>query len=271
MKITRITTQKNNNNRYNIYIDAGAGEAYGFSVDEAVLVEYRLRKGLVIDDAMVSEFIAKDTFHQSYALAIRYLGYRMRSKKEVYDYLHKKEVEDEHISAVIDRLVANHLLDDEQFAKAFVQTRINTSSKGPLLIEQELLHKGISRDLCARALQMYDDSLQYERALKWTQKKSNTRKKESYRKRKQRLEASLTRKGFTQHVIKEVIEATLPAKDDETEREALVFQGEKLRRKYERKFSDQALTNKLKEGLYRRGFSIEEIDQYIDDSIEKDL
>src|SRR5699024_8367664 len=99
------------------------------------------------------------------------------------------------------------------------------------------------------ALQMYDDSLQYERALKWTQKKSNTRKKESYRKRKQRLEASLTRKGFTQHVIKEVIEATLPAKDDETEREALVFQGEKLRRKYERKFSDQALTNKLKEGL----------------------
>src|SRR5699024_6937593 len=162
MKITRITTQKNNNNRYNIYIDAGAGEAYGFSVDEAVLVEYRLRKGLVIDDAMVSEFIAKDTFHQSYALAIRYLGYRMRSKKEVYDEL---------ISAVIDRLVANHLLDDEQFAKAFVQTRINTSSKGPLLIEQELLHKGISRDLCARALQMYDDSLQYERALKWTQKK----------------------------------------------------------------------------------------------------
>lgn len=271
MTITRITTQKKNNNRYNIYVDDGGGETYGFSVDEAVLIEYRLRKGLEMSEAMVSELTEKDSFYQSYALAIRYLGYRMRTKKEVADYLQKKDVSPHNISATIDRLTTNGLLDDEQFANAFVQTRINTSSKGPLLIEQELLKKGVSRGQCTRALQRYDDSIQYEKALKWVQKKIHSRKKESYRKKEQRLQAALIRKGFTQDVVQDVLDAVQMTKNDEEQREALIYHGEKLRRKYERKFTKQTLANKLKEGLYRRGFTLEEINEYINCLIEKDL
>ncbi|GAA3331694.1 hypothetical protein GCM10020331_089280 [Ectobacillus funiculus] len=42
--ITKIQVQKNNKERYNIYIDKGSGEEYGFSVDGYTLVKYNLRK-----------------------------------------------------------------------------------------------------------------------------------------------------------------------------------------------------------------------------------
>ena len=44
--ITKITTQKKNKERYNIFMDEGKGEQYAFSVDEAVLIKYQLKKGM---------------------------------------------------------------------------------------------------------------------------------------------------------------------------------------------------------------------------------
>ncbi|WLR42669.1 hypothetical protein LC087_18640 [Bacillus carboniphilus] len=45
MFITRITTQKNNRNRYNVYIEEKGREKYAFSVDEHTLVNFQLQKG----------------------------------------------------------------------------------------------------------------------------------------------------------------------------------------------------------------------------------
>ncbi|MER2172951.1 MAG: hypothetical protein ABS938_20245, partial [Psychrobacillus psychrodurans] len=44
--ITKIARQKNNNERYNLYLD----EKYAFSLDEAVLIKYQLSKGKVIEE-----------------------------------------------------------------------------------------------------------------------------------------------------------------------------------------------------------------------------
>ena len=38
VKITRITTQKNNSERFSIFIDKGNGEEFGFGVDQDVLI-----------------------------------------------------------------------------------------------------------------------------------------------------------------------------------------------------------------------------------------
>lgn len=42
--ITKITTQKNSGERYNVYLDYGKGEEFGFGVDENVLIKYDLKK-----------------------------------------------------------------------------------------------------------------------------------------------------------------------------------------------------------------------------------
>ena len=52
-KITKITKQVKNDERYNLFIDG----KYAFSVDEAVLARFQLRKGLDVDELEISEII----------------------------------------------------------------------------------------------------------------------------------------------------------------------------------------------------------------------
>ncbi|GGB57709.1 regulatory protein RecX [Lentibacillus populi] len=263
--ISRITTQKKHRNRYNIFLDDGHGEKYGFSVNEAVLIEYRLRKGLELDDAAISTLVKQDSLHKSYTLAISFLSYRMRTKKETMDYLAKKEVDEVHITNIMDRLQKEKLVDDEQFADAFVKTRIQTSSKGPRLIQQELLEKGVSAAIASSAAEQYTYGMQYEKAYKLAEKKLTSGSKKSFRQKLQQLQASLMQKGFDHDVIKDVLTEIDNQKENNAEWDALIYNGEKLLRKYQPKFSGFALQNKMKEALFRKGFSLELINRFLDE------
>ncbi|MFA1822055.1 recombination regulator RecX [Virgibacillus oceani] len=266
-RITRITTQKKYKNRYNIFLDDGQGEKYGFSVDEAVLVEYRLRKNLELDDTMVSTLIQKDTLHKSYTLAITFLSYRMRTKKEIHDYLLKKEVDEEQIPVIIEKLIKEKLIDDKQFANLFVTSRINTAAKGPLLIKKELIDKGVSESIASEAIQLFSYGDQYEKAANWVEKKLSQSKKDSFRQRVDKLRANLMQKGFTQDVVKDVFMNIEEEKDDDSEWENTVYQGEKLLRKHGQKLEGFELRQKIKEGLYRKGFSFEVIEKFLDEHL----
>ncbi|MEN1970198.1 recombination regulator RecX [Lentibacillus sp. N15] len=263
-KITRITTQKKHKSRYNIYIDDGNGEQYGFSVDESILVEYRLKKGLELDDVMITTLMNQDTLHRSYTLAINYLSYRMRTKKEIHDYLVRKEVDEAHIPTIMDRLEQEKLIDDQQFADTFVRTRINTTSKGPRLVQKELQDKGVQAVIAQQAVTTYSYEIQYEKARKLVEKKLNQQSKHAFRQRQQQLQGQLMQKGFSQAVIKDVLAETAELKDDTAEWEALVSHGKKVMRKYQNKVTGSALEQKVKEALYRKGFTMDAINQYLD-------
>lgn len=268
-KISRITTQKKSKNRYNIFLSNGQDEAYGFSVDEAILIEYRLHKHLELDDALIATLIQKDTLHKSYTQTINFLSYRMRTKKEIHDYLVKKEVDSEHITQIIDRLTREKLLDDKEFAEMFVRTRINTSSKGPMIIKKELIDKGVSVSIAEEAVAEFPYEAQFEKVSKWIEKKLNQRKKESFRKQIQQLQATLMQKGFTQDVIKDALAEIDDEKDDDAEWAALISQGEKLLRKHETKLVGRALQNKVKEALYRKGFQLDQINRFLEEYKEE--
>ncbi|HLR61424.1 MAG TPA: recombination regulator RecX [Lentibacillus sp.] len=267
-KITRITTQKKHKDRYNIFLDDGNGEKYGFSVDEAILIEYRLRKDLDLDDATITALIQKDTLHKSYTLAINFLSYRMRTKKEIRDYLVQKEVDEEHIAQIMDKLTAERLIDDRQFAQSFVRTRMQTSNKGPMLVRKELLQKGVDEVFAAEAIDMYTFDVQFEKASKLARKKLGSSSKKSFRQQIQQLQGTLMQKGFSGDVVKEVTAELEHEKDDNAEWEALVKQGEKVLRKHEQKHSGFELEQKIKEALYRKGFTIDLINAFLDEKRE---
>ncbi|GGF23244.1 regulatory protein RecX [Halobacillus andaensis] len=265
-KITRITTQKKSKNRYNIYLDRGQGEAYGFSVDEDILIKYRLQKSMELEESTIEALIQKDTIHKVYTQTINYLSYRMRSEKEIRDYLVKKEVDEEHINEIIRRLYQEKLLDDLEFAKALVRTRITTSSKGPIMLKKELIEKGVDASLADEAVQEFPFDRQVEKAVKLAEKKLKSDRKKSQRQQIQNVQQHLMQKGFTSDVVKESL-TRLPEEEEEQEWEAVVFQGEKLLRKYERKSEGYELKQKIKSGLYRKGFSFELIDRFIDENV----
>ncbi|GGA89260.1 recombination regulator RecX [Ornithinibacillus halotolerans] len=266
--ISRITTQKNSKQRYNIYFVEGNHDKYAFSVDEAVLIEYGLRKGLELDEATIDLIKKQDSIQKSYLLAINYLSYRMRSKKELYDYLAKKEVEPPHIDEIMKRLMKEGLINDQQFAEAFTITRMNTTSKGPMLVKRELMEKGIEAAIADKVINLYTYDTQFEKALKWVNKKLGNSKKDSFNKKLEQLRMTLIQKGFTSDVVQAVISSVVDNRDDTEEWESLVYHGEKLIRKHTGKKSGYELKMKVKEGLYRKGFPIDLINQFIDEEIE---
>ncbi len=260
--ITKITTQQKNQERYNIFIDSGNGEEYAFSVDSDVLIKFQLKKGMELDDFSLLEIQYQDDIRKAYNTAVHYLARRIRSEKEIRDYLNRKDIDAPIINEVIHKLTVQQYINDLEFALAYVRTQANTTDKGPDLIRRELKEKGIAEERVIQALTEFPLEQQIEMAAKLGEKFFHKQSKDSLKIQKQKLEQLLLRKGYSFEVIQIVLQETVSEKDDDEELEAIRYQGEKLHRKYAQ-YTGFEYEQKMKQALYRKGFSIALIEKFI--------
>ena len=122
--ISKISVQKNNKERYNIFFSSGEAEEYAFSVSEDVLIEYDLRKGKELRNEDIERITNRETIQKAYNLSLQFLSYRMRSEKEVQTYLEERNFSKETIQEVQYRLRERRYVDDAEFTKAFIKTQI---------------------------------------------------------------------------------------------------------------------------------------------------
>lgn len=257
--ITKITTQKQNDDRYNIFLDG----KYAFSVDQDVFIRFNLKKGKELDEFDIIEIQYGDEIKKAYNKALEFLSYRMRSIKEVEEQLRKKEYNDSIIQEVVFKLKENRYVDDLEFAIAFVRTQWQTNGKGPSVIIRELTAKGIEQDLIEQALTQYDQSAQIEKAIHHAERVLNKNNKLSTVQLKQKLEQHLMRKGFSYEIISIVLEEVQFEQDEAEEWLALQKHAEKAEKRYQHEDPYQ-FKMKIKQFLYRKGFSVEIIEKYLD-------
>jgi len=229
-----------------------------------------LHKGMEVDEGELTNIVKEADLYKAYALTIQYLSYRMRTRKEIRDYLIKKEISEDAIPEIIDRLISEGLVNDLEFAKMFTRTRIETSLKGPAVVKRELIEKGVATELAEEAIQLYTYDIQYEKAYKLIEKKINQTQKDSNFKMQQKLQQFMMQKGFSSDIIQELMQDVKENQSDEDEKEAVMHQGEKLKRKYQRKYTGTELIFKIKTGLYRYGFGGEMIEEYLHESLSLD-
>ncbi|UOE94979.1 recombination regulator RecX [Alkalihalobacillus sp. LMS39] len=266
--ITRIVVQKNNKQRYSIFINRGQGEEYGFSVEEDVLISQGLQKGLEIDEDKLQQVLYEDQIRKAYNMAIQYLSYRLRTVKELTGYLHKKEYEADIITNVVERIKQHGYVNDLEFAEMFVRTRMSTSDKGPIVIRQELLQKGVAEEWIEQSLQQYSFLDQVEKVLTIIRKKEKQTSKESKQQQKQKIFTYIIAKGFSRDSIETAWKQLEPDEEEkQKEKEALQFQGEKALRKY-KQYQGREKNMKIKQWLYRKGFSVYDIDLFLEENNE---
>lgn len=94
--------------------------------------------------------------------AMAYIGEGMRTTLQVREYLFKKGYSGHEISEAVDRLYEYRLLNDEEYARRFIECH---PSSGRMLLRQKLAQKGIDRDTAAQAAQEIDPEQEVERAL----------------------------------------------------------------------------------------------------------
>src|SRR3989344_3846133 len=137
------------------------------------------------------------------AQSFRYLSFRPRSEKEVRDYLQKKKASPEIIETIIAKLKDKKFINDQKFAKWFIEQRSRIKPKGQRLIIIELKQKGISKDVIDAVIQNSEFKIQNDREKareiveRKIEKYRGLTKQEVY----QKLGGLLSRRGFDYDVI----------------------------------------------------------------------
>ena len=269
MIISKITRQKELNDRYNIFTMKQGKDVYAFSVDEAVLVKYQLRKGMELDSLLLNQIQYTDEIRKGYHTAVRYLAKVKRTEMEVRTHLSAKMENDSLVSEVMTKLTDMKFIDDEDYAFSYVRTQRNTTTKGPEAIKRELKEKGIRMELIDRAMEELSYEDQVLAAQKIVVKFFAGKNKDSKKILMQKLDQTLVRKGYTADIIQEVKRMPEILEMDTDELETVRIHGEKARRKYA-KYTGYEFTQKMKQFLYRKGFSMDLIEQYLDE-IEREI
>lgn len=166
MKVTGISAQVKDKNRVNILIDG----AYRFSLDIFQVGELGIRIGKEYSEAELIELETESQFGKLYGRALEYCMMRPHSAKEVRDYLYRKTrstttrsrrtgevVERPGVSQVVadrvyERLVEKGYVDDERFARYWVENRSQTKGASQRKLRLELRAKGVDTSLVDRLL-----------------------------------------------------------------------------------------------------------------------
>lgn len=148
MVITAIKQQERLKGRYSVYVD----EAYAFSLSADALLEQGLHAGLELDAAQLAAFKKLSADDKAYGLALAYVARRMRSRYELEQYFRRKDYGPDLSAHILERLERLGLVDDQQFAEAWVRNRRLLKSVSKRRLTQELRQKRIADHIVQQVL-----------------------------------------------------------------------------------------------------------------------
>jgi len=204
MKITSLTAQLKDANRVNVLVDG----KFRFSLDLAQVSELGIKSGKTYSEVEITEFEKESGFGKLYVKALDYCLIRYRSQREINDYLKRKvyasrlksnQYDDNMASRVLERLIAKGYVDDQRFARYWVENRFQKKGVSRRRLSLELAKKGVSRELIDEVLSETVRSDKDE-IIKVINKKRNRYKDND------KLKAYLIRQGFDYDIIQDSLD-----------------------------------------------------------------
>jgi regulatory protein len=165
MKITDISIQTRNPDRVNVSVDG----KYRFSLDIFQVGELGIKIGREYSEDELAEIETESQFGKLYSRALEYTLIRPHSIREVKDYLWRKTrttkyksrqgevkeragVSQELADRVLEKLRQKGYIDDEKFARWWIENRNQTKGSSLRKLTSELQAKGVERTIIERYL-----------------------------------------------------------------------------------------------------------------------
>lgn len=171
MKITSISAQTKNTNRVNVSVDG----KYRFSLDVFQVADLGIRVGKEYTEQQLVALETESQFGKLYARALEYTMLRPHSSREVKDYLYRKTLAKKSLSKkpnkngerkltetpgvpkevadrVYERLVEKRYIDDEKFARWWVENRNVRKGSSLRKISVELRAKGVASEIIEQVM-----------------------------------------------------------------------------------------------------------------------
>lgn len=207
MKITAITAQQKDKNRVNVMVDG----VYRFSLDIFQVGELGIKTGKEYSEEELVELEQESQFGKLYTRTLEYCLSRPHSAKEIKDYLYKKTrdsrkkdgsvkkgISPEVTHRVYERLLEKDYINDEKFAKFWVENRNLSKGASKRKMISELRAKGVGQNNIEQALAgtTRNDQNELEKIIAKKRKRYDD---------EQKFIAYLARQGFSYDDIKKAL------------------------------------------------------------------
>lgn len=252
MKIEKIKKQKSG--KYKLELE----NHESITVYDEVILKHNLLFSKNIDTTLMNEIEKDNEYYQTYNKAVKYIGTKMRSTYEMEEYLKKMGISELMMEQIISELNKKGMLNDDQYIKAYISDRIHLSNFGPYKIKEELLKHNIDEDIINIELQSYNEQIFKEKLEKIIAKKNSTNTKYTTYIWKQKLLAYAQTLGYSREMILPLLEEIIVSSSGMLEKEY-----QSLYRKLSKKYEGYDLENQLRNRLFRKGFSLDEINEKI--------
>lgn len=200
MVITRL--EETDKSKVRVYIN----DEYAFLLTRKDIERYHLNEEQILTDAEYDRILEETIYHRAIEKALSILKFSDRSEVELRNKLFQAEYPPSVIDRVIIYVKEYDYLNDSRFVSSYIRARMNRKSK--LMIKTELLQKGISKENIEEAfLREYGEEEEDAEitAIRRAIAKKTSDPETLSPEEKQKLMASLYRKGFDIGKIKHIL------------------------------------------------------------------
>jgi regulatory protein len=175
--------------RVDVFVDG----RLALSLSLAIAAAAGLRRGDDVTAGRLETLRQADERQQARDAALRLLAYRPRSEAELRTRLARRGLPLAAVEQAMEHLREQGLLDDDAFARYWVEARQQSSPRGRRLLRRELLAKGIAAETASQAVAAVADEDVARRA---AVKKAHGLRNLDYPTFRRRLGQFLLRRGF---------------------------------------------------------------------------
>ena len=209
--VTRVAQQKKDPDRASVFID----DAFAFGLDVELVVKEGVRKGVHLTAAAQRKLLTDQEVYAAKSATLGYVADRARTTGEVRRMLARRGFDAdlaEDTVAAVERL---GLLDDAGYALAFARSRFDARGYGPQRIRQDLIKRGVARDLIDAALdELPQEDVSAEAREQAAGKWRTLSGEEDLRKRKKKTMDFLVRRGYTYGDARDAVDALAAGEED---------------------------------------------------------
>lgn len=258
MKIEKIKKLKSG--KYKLELDNDEK----FVTYDDVIIKNNLLYNKELTSDLLNKINKDNEYYEIYHKLIKFISMRIRSKKEILEFLNKNNYEEKTVEQIINRLTEIGLINDYNFAKAYTSDKFYLNNWGPNKIREGLVEHEISNEIIEDVISDIDEDDLKEKLFKSISKKIKDNKKYSIYQLKQKVLFEYTEKGYPNEVILEVFESI-----DSNDNGAIEKEYIKIYNKLSRKYSGEKLFFTIKQKLCQKGFDINEIENLINKKLEE--
>ena len=195
-KITDLRQAVKNENRVNVFVNG----RYSFSLDISQVVDLHIKKGMVLCEAQLEEYKKASEFGKLYQRTLEWTLTRPRSERETRDYLSKKiferKLDKKYINLIVEKLKTKKYLNDESFARWYVENRFVKKGVSRKRLSMELSKKGVAREIIDEALNLRNDEDELKKIIA---------KKRAKYPDDEKLIQYLCRQGFSYQLVQDLV------------------------------------------------------------------